>query len=184
MSTLVTKLRIFFFKLKFLFIRTNKKFIYFFGMVHYLKFILELFPHMIQVKYVICEMRYEKNTFQEGLANCVEVINKPNVAGAFLHTFVIKYRFILPPFSSQSSKHHNSQAVRARDLKLWENTNHPPCVMCHMSHVMCNVYIQSGGASWWKVFYQRGLPRLVSKLNVIKVLLRKEFKKNYQRIFE
>ena len=42
-----------------------------------------------------------------------------------------------------------------------------PCVTCHMSHVTCHIYIfffffeQSGEAYRWKVFYKRGLPRLV-----------------------
>ena len=40
-------------------------------------------------------------------------------------------------------------------------------VTCHMSCVMCQVsflflfFLQSGGASWWRVCYQRSLPRLV-----------------------
>ena len=55
---------------------------------------------------------------------------------------------------------------------------HQSCVTCHMSCVTChmstknlkklkkNIYTseiigQSGGASWWMVCYQRGLPRLV-----------------------
>ena len=65
---------------------------------------------------------------------------------------------------------------------------HVSCVMCHMSHVTCHmsrvscqnifftlfnkkIYVlfvffnkfgQSGGASRWRICYQRGLPRLVS----------------------
>ena len=46
-------------------------------------------------------------------------------------------------------------------------------VRCHVSGVTCQVlhvifflylffFLQSGGASWWRVCYQRGLPRLVS----------------------
>ena len=44
--------------------------------------------------------------------------------------------------------------------------------MCHVSRVTCHMSIlffyftkkigQSDGASWWRVCYQRGLPRLVS----------------------
>ena len=46
-------------------------------------------------------------------------------------------------------------------------------VMCHVSHVNHNFFfelkkyisgkkkLQSGGASWWRVCYQRGLPRRV-----------------------
>ena len=47
------------------------------------------------------------------------------------------------------------------------------CVIFHLSHIMChdvstntkkirNKIRQRGGASWWRVCYQRGLPRLVS----------------------
>ena len=39
--------------------------------------------------------------------------------------------------------------------------------MCHMSHVTCHRLKkwQSGGASRWRVCYERGLPRLVSTWN-------------------
>ena len=52
-------------------------------------------------------------------------------------------------------------------------TCHLSCVKCHVSPVTCpNIYIfffcftliffwQSGGASWWRVCYQQGLPRLI-----------------------
>ena len=62
---------------------------------------------------------------------------------------------------------------------------HVSCVMCHVSHVTCHVspvtchifnpttkfYTtkkvgQSGGASRWRVCYQRGLPRLVYERGV------------------
>ena len=39
-------------------------------------------------------------------------------------------------------------------------------VMCHMLRVMCKKKLQSGGASWWRVCYQWGPPRLVSFLNI------------------
>ena len=37
------------------------------------------------------------------------------------------------------------------------------CVTCHVSHVKCHIFLggQSGEAYWWRVCYQRGLPRLV-----------------------
>ena len=47
-------------------------------------------------------------------------------------------------------------------------TCHVSRVMCHVSHVTCNFnffflqnFLQSGGASRWRVCYQQGLPRLV-----------------------
>ena len=45
---------------------------------------------------------------------------------------------------------------------------HVSCVMCHVSCVRCQVshfllllFRKSGGASWWRVCNQQGLPRLV-----------------------
>ena len=44
---------------------------------------------------------------------------------------------------------------------------HMSCVTCHLSHVWCCMsfffifFLQSDGASWWRVFYQWGLPCLV-----------------------
>ena len=56
------------------------------------------------------------------------LVNRPSVAGAVLQK---------PPsliksvgrwsFSSRSSKHHNSQMVRARELKFWDNFHPPAC---------------------------------------------------------
>ena len=63
-------------------------------------------------------------------------------------------------------------------------TSHVSCVTCHVPHVMCKVscvvchmsclacffvvvfccfFGQSGEAYWWRVCYERGLPRLVQK---------------------
>ena len=97
------------------------------------------------------------------------------------------------PFSSQSSQNHKSQTVRDRKLTFWENVHPPPCVICHVSHVMyqvsgvmcqvsgvtchvscvtCNVsrvtcqmsfFWQNGGACRGRVCYQWGLPRLFKK---------------------
>ena len=46
-------------------------------------------------------------------------------------------------FSSKSLKYHNSQTVKARELKLLENIHpdtmcHVSPVKCHLSHVLCN----------------------------------------------
>ena len=38
---------------------------------------------------------------------------------------------------------------------------HVSRVRCHMSNIFFIFFLQSGGASWWSVCYQRGLPRLV-----------------------
>ena len=57
------------------------------------------------------------------------------------------YSFIKSPFSSKPSKHHYSQTVRARELRIWENFYTPTrvtclmlCVTCQVSHVRCQVY--------------------------------------------
>ena len=89
----------------------------------------------------------------------------------FCHCFLLLH--ILPDpltessFSSNFFKHLHYKTVWARDLKCLENIHLPPCVTGHMSHVLrhnicifCFVLF-SGGASWWRVCYQWGLPRLV-----------------------
>ena len=58
-------------------------------------------------------------------------------------------------------------------------TCHMSHVTWHMSHVMCHISIlslylffgQSGGASWWRVCYQLGLPRLVFYIYYFNFLL-------------
>ena len=42
-------------------------------------------------------------------------------------------------FCSECSSHCPSQTVRAGELTFWENVHPPPCVTCHMSHVMCHM---------------------------------------------
>ena len=63
-------------------------------------------------------------------------------------------------WSVRADYHHHLLAVK--NLEFWENFQPPSCVTCHMS---CVIYIffslQNGGASLWRVCYQRGLPRLV-----------------------
>ena len=70
----------------------------------------------------------------------------------------------------------HTESVRAGELTLLENVHPPPSVTCHVSRVKCQVsgvtcifsffslfFGQSGGASWWMVCYQPGLPRLVQQ---------------------
>ena len=47
--------------------------------------------------------------------------------------------YLCLPFSSQSSNHHHSQTVRARELKFVEDVHHPPRVTCHMSRDTCHL---------------------------------------------
>ena len=53
---------------------------------------------------------------------------------------------------------------------------HVSCVRCQVSHVMCHAwhfffffFRQSGGASRWRVCYQRGLPRLVLQYTLVAI---------------
>ena len=81
----------------------------------------------------------------------------PPYAGFFFKICIV--------FLKQYNLH--SQTVRASKVTFVDNVHLPPCVPCrmshvtyHMSHVTCKMS-QSGGASWWRVCYQRGLLRLV-----------------------
>ena len=69
------------------------------------------------------------------------------------HTFVIKW-VTESSFSSKPSKHHYTQAVKARELKFWENVHPPPCVTCQVSSVRCHmsgvIYQVSGVIFWWQ----------------------------------
>ena len=69
-----------------------------------------------------------------------KINNKSGVAGAVLQSplSIINYLTNLP-ISSQSSKRHNSQTVRARDLKCWHNVCHSLCVTCPVSGVRCHM---------------------------------------------
>ena len=42
-------------------------------------------------------------------------------------------------FSSRSSKHHKSHAIRAAELKFWENVHPTPCITFHVSSVTCHM---------------------------------------------
>ena len=77
----------------------------------------------------------------------------------------------------------NSQTVRARELKFWEKVHLSPVtcqmsrVRCHISHVTCQMSLFLvffslsffGGevmklvVTRWRIFYQRGQPRLVTQ---------------------
>ena len=75
------------------------------------------------------------------LAGRRSVTNRlPSIAGAVLQTpslFINKATD--SSFFSQSSKHHYSQTVTNRELKIWVNVHPPPYVTCHMSCVKCHV---------------------------------------------
>ena len=90
--------------------------------------------------------------------------NSPGVAGAVLQTpLLLIHPFIESSFHSESWRHCLSQTVRAGELRFWENVDTSPFVRRQISGVTCHIFVcgQSGGASWWRIYYQRGLPRLV-----------------------
>ena len=119
----------------------------------------------------------------------VKVFNRPSVAGAFLqkplsqmHSFI--HQLLQSSFSLKPSKHHYTQAMKTGAELFREfsppTTCHMSCVICHVSLVTCHVwgvkcqvsgvtcifsffYFLSVRASWWRVCYQWGLPRLVSR---------------------
>ena len=91
--------------------------------------------------------------------------------GCSTNTFVIHsfIESVTDPYVQISSKYCLFQSVRAKEPNFGENV-HPPlhvichmsCFMCHMSCVTCHFFVwQIGEASWWRVCYKRGLPRLV-----------------------
>ena len=58
--------------------------------------------------------------------------------GCSTNTFVINW-LSQSSFSSRSLKHHNSQTIRARELKLWENVHPVSRVRCLLSYVTCHL---------------------------------------------
>ena len=99
------------------------------------------------------------------------IINRSGVAKSVLQTPPsLIHSFIHWSFSSKSSQHHKSQTVRAKDLTQCSLPVmfHVSCVICHVLSVKCQEekekerkFLPIGCSSWWRVYHQRGLPRLV-----------------------
>ena len=97
------------------------------------------------------------------------ILNRPLVAALFYNhlSYSLINSLSRSSILSESLRHCLSQTVRARD--------HVSHVMFHMSHITCQVshvrckesqfFIQSGGASRWRVCYHWCLPCLVLKLS-------------------
>ena len=106
------------------------------------------------------------------------VFKRPGVAGAVLQS-PPSFNWVSNPSVQISSKHCQSQTGKARQLKFFENV-HPryvSCVLCHVSCVTCHVspvtcHMSHGGASWWRVSYQQGLPLLLFSRHVVEASLR------------
>ena len=111
------------------------------------------------------------------------VFNRPGVVGAVLHialSFIHSFSQLVSLFL-QIFKISNSKSKGAESLRECSppTTCHMSYVMCHVSHIMCHIsrvkyhvsnvtffslfFGQSVEVYWWRVCYQRGLPRLVSK---------------------
>ena len=72
--------------------------------------------------------------------NSSGMFNGPGVAGAVLQTaFSLIHLLSESSFSSRPSKNHNSQTVRARELKFSDIVHHPLCVTFRMSCVKCHI---------------------------------------------
>ena len=73
------------------------------------------------------------------------------------------YKHLCHSFSTKSSKHHKSQAIRARDLKILHNVHHLSRVTCQVSQdIFLYIFFgQTGGFSCLRVCYPWGIPHLV-----------------------
>ena len=52
-------------------------------------------------------------------------------------------------FSSKSSIQIHSQIVWDMVLKFWENVHFPPCVTCHVSHLIWEISARAGIDCYW-----------------------------------
>ena len=70
----------------------------------------------------------------------IQVFNRPSVAVAVLQTpFLLINWLSESAFSSKFPANLHSQAVRARELKFWDNIHLPQHIICHMSCVTCQM---------------------------------------------
>ena len=88
------------------------------------------------------------------------VFNRPSIARAVLQT---PMSLSHQSFSSKSSKHNKSQAIRARDWKILHNVHHLSRVTCQVSQdIFLYIFFgQTGGFSCLRVCYPWGIPHLV-----------------------
>ena len=105
----------------------------------------------------------------------VYIFNRPGVAGAVLQTASsLIHSVILFLQTFKTSLHPKCESLGAEILRECSppQTCHMSLVTCHVSRVTCHMscvtchffssfFGQSGEAYWWRVCYQRGLPRLV-----------------------
>ena len=93
--------------------------------------------------------------------------NRPSVAGAVLQTLLcLIHSATKSSFVTMSSKHLQSQTIKARDMKFLEKVHHPLCVIYHMSGVRCHFFLlERKRTMWWSYSFEglllAGLPRLV-----------------------
>ena len=86
------------------------------------------------------------------------IINRTGVAGAVLQTTASLTDWTSHlTFSSQSSKHHISQAIRARNLKFLHKAHYLSHVINHMSHVTCYLSGVTCHMSYKNIFSSFGI---------------------------
>ena len=123
-----------------------------------------------------------KNRYCVLLTGLPRQVTRPSVARTVLKsalslTHLLIHSFFKSSFSSQSSRHHKSQTIRARERKAYKKKSPMSGVRCqvsgvryHVSHFFLLIIIffffspffgQSGEGIWWRVCYHWGLPCLV-----------------------
>ena len=111
--------------------------------------------------------------FGQSCRGLTRLVNRPGVAGAVLQTASSLSEWVSHPFPPDI---HNIMTAKPLELESWNfermfTPHHVSCVTYHLSRVTCHVSLvtiffffffrQSGQDYWWRVCYQRGLPRLV-----------------------
>ena len=72
------------------------------------------------------------------------MFNRNGVAGAVLQTAlsltdsVILFGIVYTTKLYRLNMYLNSQTVKSRELKFWENVHLPSHVTCHVSHITCH----------------------------------------------
>ena len=104
-----------------------------------------------------------------GATTALSLFNRPDVARADLQTSLCLIHSLSHPlciiFRTLSIPNH-----RSWEAETLKECPPPPLyvshVTCQVSCVTCHFFLneQTGGASWGRVCYQRGLPRLVSRV--------------------
>ena len=114
-----------------------------------------------------CWSLFSRSCVDKGCSKNTVVINRPCIVTAVLQTYPSFGDWVSNPFPTNLQNTINPKPLElARDL----NFIYTIFITCHVSCVTCHcVTYQIGGASRWKVCYQRGLP--LPAFRVIKQLI-------------